>query len=442
MTGPVFLLAMPAGVLGRFPSAGLLAGEVYRVILGKFHGVQLILGCAMALFAGGFAFQTLSFSMPGLVRDWNLPEGLIGPLLSAAIFGLLLGYLFMAPLADRLGPRAVVCPAMLGLAASAGICLLAPNVEVLILGRVLIGIAIGAAFPCAVSAASQHGMQRWRGAKVVGIYVAYSFGFLAAGLASGWLVPLHGWRAAWGLTLPAALIAAGLLWDALPARLPHAPQSRPLASLFTSDLRQGTLLFWLMCSIGLGLFYAVQGWLPLLSAREGMNYANAVTAANLFTVGNAVGAVPMIWWADRMGPFRALVCVSAIGLAGIVLLGLSTGEGGRLFLLAAVLAGIGIGGGQKGMIAAASQFYPPRLRSTGIGWALGLGRFGALCGPLLIGFVTMHDVAGGTALLSLAFPVPVIMLAAFWLDRTYGRIDRATDNQSPRHAMPNDQVRR
>jgi len=439
--GPVFLLAMPAGVLGRLPSAGLPAGEVYGVILSKFRGVQLILGCAMALFAGGIAFQTLSFSMPGLVHDWNLAESLIGPLLSAAIFGLLLGYLFIAPLADRLGPRAVVCPAMLGLAASMGICLVAPNVEILILGRVLVGIAIGAAFPCAVSAASQHGPQRWRGAQVVGIYVAYSMGFLAAGLASAWLVPLYGWRAAWGLSLPAALIAAALLWHALPARLPHAPQSRPLASLFASDLRQGTLLFWLMCSFGLGLFYAVQGWLPLLAAREGMTYADAVTAANLFTVGNAVGAVPMIWWADRMGPFRALVCVSAIGLAGIVLLGLSAGEGGKPFLLAAVLAGIGIGGGQKGMIAAASQFYPSQLRSTGIGWALGLGRFGALCGPLLIGFVTMHDVAGSTALLSLALPVPAIMLAAFWLDRTYGRIDRAADQQSPQQAMPNDQVR-
>ncbi|AIT81785.1 MFS transporter (plasmid) [Novosphingobium pentaromativorans US6-1] len=437
---------MSAGVLDRRLSpgsaAGSAAGAQYRVFQGRFHGLQLILGCAMALFAGGFAFQTLSFSMPGLVRDWNIAEGLIGPLLSAAILGLLLGYLFVAPLADRLGARPVVCGAMTVLAGATGICLVAPNIEFLILGRVLLGIAIGAAFPSAVSAASQHGSQRWRGAQVVGIYVAYSLGFLAAGLASAWLVPLHGWRAAWGLTVPAALIAAALLWNALPARRPHAPQSRPVVSLFAPHLRAGTLLFWLMCSIGLGLFYAVQGWLPLLSAREGVTYSSAVTSANLFTVGNALGAVPMIWWADRMGPFRALVCVSAIGLAGIVLLGMHTGEGGTMFLIAAVLAGIGIGGGQKGMIAAASQFYPLPLRATGIGWALGLGRFGALCGPLLIGFVTMHDVAGGTALLSLALPVPVIMLAALWLDRAYGRIDRTTDHQPPQPALPRDRTKR
>ncbi|MGO4167662.1 MFS transporter [Novosphingobium sp. YAF33] len=407
------------------PWRGRAAGDGVRVVRSKGRERQVVLYCAMALFVSGYAFQALSFSMPGLVHDWQLESALIGPLLSSAIFGLLLGYIFVAPLADRVGERPVLCGAMLGLALATMVCVVAPGFEVLFLGRVLTGIAIGAALPSAVSIASQHGRMRWRGAQVVGIYVAFSLGFLAAGLVSGWVVPRSGWRAPWGATVPLALLIAAMLSAALPVEEIKPRSASPLAALFAPRLRAGTVLFWIMFSIGLGLFYALQSWLPLLTSREGLSYSSAVAATSMFTLGTALGALPMIWWADRMGPFRALVAMSAVGLTGIVFLGTFAARGGAPFHAAAMLAGVGIGGGQKGMIAAASLFYPPAARATGLGWALGLGRIGAACGPLLIGYLTMRDVESGTALLCLALPVPLVMMAAGCLERTYGRIDRA-----------------
>lgn len=394
-------------------------------------GAKLTYCCAIALFTSGYALQAFSFSMPGLVQDWQLPDALIGPLLASALIGLLPGYMFIAPLADRIGERPVICAALLGLAGSTLLCLLADGFLLMALGRFATGAAIGAAIPGAVAIASQQGAPRWRGAQVVGIYIAFSLGFLAAGLASGWLVPRWHWRAPWGLILPLALCTAMLFRIMLPSHAPKQAVSRPLAALFAPRWRKGTLLFWLISSIGLGLFYALQAWLPLLSTRGGSSFAGAVTATSLFTLGTALGAAPMIWWADRMGPFRALVAMSGLGLAGIVLLGGLAGPGGALFHAAALLAGIGIGGGQKGAIAAASLFYPPALRSTGLGWALGIGRLGAACGPLLIGYLTMHDVESGRALLSLAAPVPLMMLAAFWLHRAYGRIDLPCPYDTP-----------
>lgn len=388
--------------------------------------MRLILQCGAALFVSGYAFQTLSFSMPGLIHDWRLDPALIGPLLSAAIFGLLVGYVFVAPLADRLGERRIVSGAMLGLAIATACSVTARGIETLFVARVLIGVAIGTALPGAVSVASQNGPQRWRGAQVVGIYVAFSLGFLAAGIASGWLVPRFGWRAPWGLTIPAALAAALLLWNSLPERSIRSQTTRPLPALFDRPVRLGTLLFWAMFAIGLGLFYALQSWLPLLGTREGWSYSNAVTASSLFTLGTAVGALPMIWCADRMGPFRALIAMNGVGLAGIILLGISAAHGGVMFHIAALVSGIGIGAGQKGLIAAASLFYPPSIRATGLGWGLGVGRLGAACGPLLIGFLTMREVDSGTALLCLASPVPLVMIAAIWLERAYGRIDQVS----------------
>ncbi|WP_395334597.1 MFS transporter [Novosphingobium sp. BL-8H] len=394
----------------------------------RLRELRVILYCAMALFVSGYAFQALSFSMPGLVQDWKLDGALIGPLLSSAIVGLLPGYVLLAPLADRMGERPIIRGAMLGLALATVVCILAPDVEMLMLGRVLTGIAIGAALPCAVAIASRHGTPRWRSAQVVGIYVAFSLGFLASGLMSGWLVPRLGWRAAWIVTVPVALLTAMLLGTALPAEKPKARIDRPLPALFVPRLRAGTVLLWIMFSIGLGLFYAIQSWLPLLAAREGLPYSSAVTATTLFTLGTALGALPMIWWADRIGPFPALVAMNGVGLVGIVLLGVFAARGGMPFHAAAMLAGIGIGGGQKGTIAAASLFYPPTIRATALGWALGIGRIGAACGPLLIGYLTLRDFQGGAALLCLALPVPVVMLAAGYMGRKYGRIDSTDDD--------------
>lgn len=385
----------------------------------------MILCCAMVLFVSGYAFQVLSFSMPGLVRDWQLPDGKVGPLLSAAIFGLLPGYILIAPLADRLGARPVLSGAMAGLSLATAICIAAQGYEALFLGRVLTGVAIGAALPSAVSVASQHGSARWRGAQVVGIYVAFSLGFLVAGLASGALVPRLGWHASWWPTVPLGGALAGLVILTLPREGAPAVPARPLAALFAPRLRMGTALFWIMFSVDLGLFYALQSWLPLLAVREGMAYGSGIAATSMFTLGTACGALPAVWWADRLGPFRALAAMSAIGLVGILSLGALAGPGGTLFHAAAFMAGIGIGGGQKGMIAAASQFYPPSVRATGLGWALGVGRLGAACGPLLIGYLTAHDLRSGAALLCLALPVPVVIAASAWLDRIYGRIDRS-----------------
>ncbi|WP_395396689.1 MFS transporter [Novosphingobium sp. BL-8A] len=397
---------------------------------GRWRGVAMILCCAMVLFVSGYAFQVLSFSMPGLVRDWQLPARLVGPLLSAAIFGLLPGYILIAPLADRWGARPVLSAAMVGLSLATVICIAAPGYDALFLGRVLTGLAIGAALPSAVSVASQHGSARWQGAQVVGIYVAFSFGFLVAGLASGALVPRLGWHAPWWPTVPFGVALAGLILIVLPQGEARALQARPLAVLFAPRLRTGTVLFWIMFSVDLGLFYALQSWLPLLAAREGMAFATGVAATSMFTLGTACGALPAIWWADRLGPFRALAAMSGIGLVGILCLGAFAGPGGTLFHAAAFMAGIGIGGGQKGMIAAASLFYPPPVRTTGLGWALGIGRLGAACGPLLIGYLTAQDLRSGTVLLCLALPVPVVIAASSWLERTYGRIDRAAHHPS------------
>ncbi|MCJ1961466.1 MFS transporter [Novosphingobium mangrovi (ex Hu et al. 2023)] len=387
------------------------------------HREHLItLSCASVLFTAGYALQAFAFSMPGLVRDWKLDAQAVGPLLASAMLGLMLGYLALSPLAERIGARVIVAGAMVSLSLATLASLAAPGILTLAACRGVIGAASGAAIPAAVAIVSQQGAPRWQGARVVATYTAYSLGFLAAAGLSGWLIPEAGWRAAWVPGVPFALAAAlGAL--ALPRRAartaPRHPHIHGPRALLDRNRRLGTLLFWILFPAGLCLFYALQSWLPLLATEGGIAFSGAVALTGIFTLGNMLGAVPMIWWADRMGPFRALAAMGLFSLAGLALLVVGLNLTHPLLLAAALLAGIGIGGSQKGMTSAASLFYPPAIRTTGLGYALGIGRIGAVGGPLLLGLGHGSTWLG----LALALPVLILVLAPLWLDRRYGRID-------------------
>ncbi len=387
------------------------------------HEHAMMACCAAVLFTAGYALQAFAFSMPGLVHDWKLPDSLVGPLLAAAMLGLMVGYVAIAPLADRVGARGVIAGSMGALALACLACLLAPDALVLGASRFVLGAASGSAIPAAVSLVSQQGDARWRGARVVAVYTAYSLGFLGAALVAGGLIPLAGWKAPWALGVPLAL-ATALAARHLPAD-PSSPNDAPLqparpATLLAAARRAGTLVFWLLFPVGLSLFYALQSWLPLLATRGGTSFTGAVAVTGAFTLGNMLGAIPMIWWADRMGPLRALAAMGVLSLAGLAVLIASLHVAAPILLAAALLAGVGIGGSQKGMTSAASLFYPPAIRATGLGWALGIGRTGAVAGPLLLG------LAQPSAWLPYVLPLCalILVLAPAWLDRRYGRIDR------------------
>jgi AAHS family 4-hydroxybenzoate transporter-like MFS transporter len=55
--------------------------------------------------------------------------------------------------------------------------------------------------------------------------------------------------------------------------------------------------------------------------------------------------------------------------------------------VASTLAGLLLGGTGAGLIALAASIYPTTVRSTGIGWAMGMGRAGQICGSLGAGLL-------------------------------------------------------
>ena len=161
-----------------------------------------------------------------------------------------------------------------------------------------------------------------------------------------------------------------------------------------------TLFVWLGFFMNLIVLYFLASYLPTILHGDGLGEADAVRATALYQVGGFVGAVCIGWLMDRFAP-RAVLATALASASLFIILVASVGTSLTLVNLGAFGAGFCVVGGQTGANAYVSALYPTAVRATGIGWALGIGRFGSVTGPLLV-----------TALLTLGWPIGWIFYAA------------------------------
>lgn len=420
--------------------------------VGGFHYLLLALTGAV-MFLDGLDTQAISFIAPVIAGEWRLPVTALGPIFSASIAGLMVGYLVLAPMATRFGHRRLVISSTALFGVFTVLCALVDNETQLLVLRLLTGMGLGTAIPSAIALASEFAPARRRSTFVMFIYCWLALGFVAASLLSGVVIPAWGWRTVFviGGALPLVLVVALqrylpesptylVLRGASDSRL-HATLRRldpqldpgtrvslaakpsedtrsPLVEVFRRHWLPSTLLLWSAFTLNLAVFYAVQSWLPTVLGRLGHPASTAVGATALTTVGGIAAAMLIGPAMDRRGPFKTLGVVYLAGAVLIAALAFALTGGSTGLLVAAFLAGTCVTGGQMSVIALATVLYPPRTRSTGVSWALGVGRVGGIVGPLLVGLALGAGVAARSVFLIMAAAFVVAGLVVFLLDKT------------------------
>ncbi|OZM76075.1 MFS transporter [Pseudonocardia sp. MH-G8] len=431
--------------------------------IGRLQYTVLAL-CGLVMFLDGFDTQAISYMAPSIAREWGLSPSAMGPVFSSALVGLMIGYLVLSPLADRFGHRAMIITATASFSVLTVLTTFAPSVEILLAARLLTGIGLGAAAPSAIALTSEFAPRRRRATFVLVIYCGFSLGFVAAGAAAGTLMPVLGWRSLFlvGGIVPLALVP--LLWRLLPespaylARRgrPAAQVLRrldrslptdavvhiagqedsgariPLVRLFERRWLLGTLLLWLVFAINLAEFYALQSWLPTILDDLGHPTSTVVTATTLTTVGGIAAALITGPAMDRFGAGPTLGILYLVGAAFVGVLGVAFGASLWLLLCVTFMVGCCVSGGQKSVIAFASLFYPPDMRSTGVAWALGIGRIGGILGPIVVGFAVAADWSTAQLFGALAIPMLVAAVTVIALARRRYRDGPALGPESRR----------
>jgi MFS transporter, AAHS family, 4-hydroxybenzoate transporter len=401
------------------------------------YGIVVL--CALVMFLDGLDTQAISYMAPMIAKEWGLSREVLGPIFSSALAGLMLGYLLLSPLSDQFGHRRLILFSTMAFGLLTLVTLIATNVTELMTLRFLTGIALGATIPSAVALTTEYMPRRLRATFVLAIYCGFSLGFVAAGGLAASMIPLYGWRSMlWiGALTPLTLAVfvyiflpesldflvrtnakSQIIWgivQRLDRALPNQASQHfvteieakrsAVGSLFQSGRTLGTLVLWLVFGLNLAEFYALQSWLPTILTGHGFSPNAVALATSMTTVGGIVAAFAIGPAMDRLGPHRSLAVVYFAGVAFVALMGPAISAAPWVLVVAAFCAGFCISGGQKSVIALAAIFYPAPIRSTGVGWALGIGRLGGIGGPLLIGLLLSYGLGAASLFYAAALPM-------------------------------------
>ncbi|MBI3699673.1 MAG: MFS transporter [Afipia sp.] len=407
------------------------------------HRGQLIIVvlCAVLMLIDGFDTQAISYAAPLISTEWSLPREQLGPIFSSALVGLMIGYLVFSPLSDRFGHRQMMLTSTIGFSVLTLATTFATNATELMIIRLVTGIGLGSAIPSAVALTSEFAPKRYRASFVLAIYCGFSLGFVVAGAIAAWFLPIYGWRSLFWLGAIAPLILCVLLYFILPESLDFMvrrksdpsmvasvinrifPQtsvkidansrfavderegSSSVANLFRGGRMFGTVILWAVFFLNLAMFYALQSWMPTMLTSLKYSLNSVALATSLSTTGGIVVALVIGPAMDRLGPYRSLATLYMLGVFFVSLMGAALGRPEWILLAASFFAGVCISGGQKSVIALAAIFYPGAVRSTGVGWALGIGRIGGIGGPLLLGLLLSAHFEPAQVFYALAIPM-------------------------------------
>jgi AAHS family 4-hydroxybenzoate transporter-like MFS transporter len=385
--------------------------------------------CGVVLLLEGYDIAAIGYAVPSIADAWRLAPSGFTPALTAGNVGLLFGSIGVGLLGDRLGrkPMLISCVAMF--AAFSLLSAFAHSLLQLSALRFLTGLGLGGGIPLAIALASDFARPMRQGRLVILMSAGVPIGFTLGGLLASRLVQVFSWPAIFivGGVLPFAMIPVLALW--LPESvILRASKCRrnPLVALFADRLAPCTALLWAMNFLNLLGNFLILLWTPSILHTTGVSASRAIFGTSMYGVGTILGALLTAPLTDRLGVERVLTYAVASG----ALFGLTIGLFDMQFWLLSIIicgAGIGIGGCQTGLNSLSGRIYPPAIRSTGAGWALGLGRAGAIAGPLIGGALLALGFRGRDIFVVAAIPVFAVTV----LMAILGRLRRNAQNESP-----------
>ncbi len=399
----------------------------------RIGGLQIRVAalCALIQICDGYDINSIGVTVPALTHAWSLP----GPAFTQAFLwssiGIMVGALSAGPIGDRVGRKPLLLASLTIFGLASLLSAFAGSLLVLSIMRFFTGMGIGGAFPGAATLSGDYAPQRFRATMIMATFTGAPIGGFACGQLAGLLLPNFGWPSVFlvGGVVPLLMVPALALWlpesprflaakrslsrreTGLLQRLDISPgqaavesldlaQGNPIKMLFGEGYALQTVLLWVIffCSL-MNLFLFVY-WLPQVLHLTGMTPAEAARTTSFRELGAILAVVYLGLLIDRFGPERTLAWHYAAGVVFIAAIALAV----MPYLLLAVViffSGTTIIGSQTGANATCGKLYPARMRTSGLGWALGIGRLGGIAAPVLGGY-----------LLSIGMAPPHIFLSA------------------------------
>jgi MFS transporter, AAHS family, 4-hydroxybenzoate transporter len=379
--------------------------------------------CTLIQICDGYDINSIAWAVPALKDIWHLPPPAFTTAFLWSSIGIMVGALSAGPIGDRVGRKPLLLASLTIFGLASLLSAFAGSLGMLTIWRFFTGLGIGGAFPGAATLTGDYAPHRRRALMIMASFTGAPLGGFVGGMIVAALLPHFGWPMIFvlGGVFPLVLVPVLAIWlpesprflarkanlspreAALLQRLDIAPErggahpvdiaeGNPVRLLFSEGYALQTILLWVIFFCSLMNLFLFGYWMPTVFNLIGMSPADAVFASSLRDLGAIFAVLYLGVLIDRVGPERSLAWHYAAGALFIALIAL-VALPYALLLAVTFLCGMTIIGSQTGANATCGKLYPARMRTTGLGWALGIGRLGGIAAPVLGGWLLSLGLA-------------------------------------------------
>jgi AAHS family 4-hydroxybenzoate transporter-like MFS transporter len=403
--------------------------------------------CFLMNMCDGMNVMAISYVTNAISREWKVAPSNLGLVFSAGLLGMALGAMLLAPKADLIGRKSLILISALWMGIASFSTGFAQSITMLVFLRLLTGLGIGCMLACTSTLAAEYAPQKTKSFWISFVMAGYPAGAVLSGLTANYLVIQYGWRVFFFstgiVTLLATPVAFLFLNESLEFLLKRQPanalnrincilksmnkkalallpnremkyEQSSVVVLFNHEKRKSTLVLWVSFFLSFAALYFLTSWIPKLALISGMSASLAIYAGILFNLGALLGIIFQGYLSAKFG-LKNVICYFLLGTALLMML-FGFVKDPIILLLLFSLIGFGIQGGFIGLYAVAARLYETEIRSTGIGWAIGFGRLGAIIGPFLGGIFISQGIPVALNFTFFAIPVFIAGIATLFIN--------------------------
>ena len=391
----------------------------------------------------GVDILAISFTAPEISAEWGVTPAALGVVFSAGFFGMVTGSLVLAPIGDYVGRRWTILGGLVVITASMLATAFVQSTPALVAARAATGTGIGVILASLTTVVAEYTSNKHRSFAISFMHMGYPVGAVLSGLIAVYLIGAFGWRAVFIFGGVASAVMIPLVFVFLPesvsflcdkqpqgalqrlnrilkrmgrpaiAAMPPKPEKSAGASisvveLFTPAYFLPTLALWISFFLCMMALYFLLSWTPTVVVDSGLTADQGRLAGVLMNVGGAFLMFMIGWLSVRFDLTRLIqtyLILSAICIMIFAAAPLPT----FLLMVFAALTGFEMSG-LVGLYSVAARLYPTHMRNTGVGWAIGVGRWGAVFAPMAAGWMIAAGLERWSYFLALA-AVPAFIAA-------------------------------
>ena len=379
--------------------------------------IAAVILCVALNAIDGFDVLAISFAAPGIAAEWGISRGALGIVLAMELIGMAAGSVVLGSIADNLGRRPIILGCLVVMASGMYLASQATSVNALLATRFVTGVGIGGMLATTNAMVAEYSNARHRNFNVVLMATGYPVGIIIGGSLATILLAHFDWRAVFVLGAAMTGVLLPAIWFLMPesisylaqkkrpdalaqinrilTRMGHAALEQLPASeekstgwrdLFSPQIARTTILLTTAYLAHIITFYFILKWIPNIVVDMEYSPSSAGGILVWANVGGAVGSV-LLGGLTHYFRLRSLIITALIG--SIVMINVF-GMGQVNLTSLAIVAGITgffTNSAVVGLYAMLAQSYPTHLRAGGTGFVIGMGRAGAVLGPIIAGFL-------------------------------------------------------